>query len=266
MIGNEPLVSVDLHGHLLPGIDDGAKLPEDTLRLAEALLERGIPKAAATSHIYADLYPNERPGILQALEGARGLLKEAGLPLELLAGSEVRLDAESCRASTWLTYGDANKYLLVELPPGVPLQGAIESLLFSIQAAGVTPIIAHPERQAILQKKPELLGEWVAKGMLAQGTLSVLAGNAAPQTREVLEGFLRKGWIHVVATDAHAVDRRLRDMDKAVVALERVVGEAAARAIRFDNATAVALGRAVAPVPVAAKASAKRWWMAWVRK
>lgn len=259
-------MAADLHGHLLPGVDDGAKAPEDTLRLAEALLERGIPKAACTSHIHADLYPNERPGLLQALAGAQALLAEAGLPLELFAGSEVRLDSESCRASTWLTYNDANKYLLVELPPGMPLQGAIESLLFSIQAAGITPVIAHPERQALLHKKPELLGEWVAKGMIAQGTLSVLAGNAAPQTREVLEGFLRKGWIHVVSTDAHAVDRRLRDMDKAVVALERVVGEEAARAIRFDNANAVALGRAVAPVPVSAKASARRWWMAWVGK
>lgn len=264
MPASEPLVAADLHGHLLPGIDDGAKGPEDTLRLVEGLLERGIHKAACTSHIHADLYPNEREGLLAKLAEAQALVAEAGLPFELFAGSEVRLDLESCRAGTWLTYGDAGKYLLVELPPGLPLQGAIESLLFSIQAAGITPIIAHPERQALLQKKPELLGEWVAKGMLAQGTLSVLAGNASTQTQEVLEGFLRKGWIHVVATDAHAVDRRLRDMDKALLRLERTVGEAASRAIRFDNASAVAAGRAVAPVQVAPQVGAKRWWMAWM--
>ena len=183
----DALVALDLHCHLLPGIDDGAKDLEETAAIAEALVAYGIRHVAATSHIQADLYPNTRETLLPLVASTQAFLTARGIPLTLVPGAEVRLDPDSCVPATWLTIGDAGKHMLVELPPGIPLVESMEHQLFSLQAAGITPIIAHPERQAVFQKDPDVLERWVVqKGFLTQGTLCALAGAAGEKTVQAL--------------------------------------------------------------------------------
>ena len=249
----EPLVALDLHCHLLPGIDDGAKDLDETFAIAEALVAYGITHVAATSHIQADLYPNTRATLLPLVASTQAALAARGVPLTLVAGAEVRLDLESCNPRDWVTIGDRGTHMLVELPPGIPLVESLEQQLFAIQAAGITPIIAHPERQAVFQKDPGVLERWVAeKGMLTQGTLCALAGAAGEKTVGALETFLARGLIHFMGSDAHHLDRRIRDLDKAVARLEALVGPENARLIRQENPASLLTGAAVRrPAPVA---------------
>lgn len=240
-----PLLSMDLHCHILPGIDDGAKSLADSEALARRLLEEGIDTVACTSHIQADLYPNTREGLLPLVASTQAHFDAEGIPMKLVPGAEVRLDLDSCRPEAWLTIGDAGRYMLVELPPGIPLVESLEAQLFNIQRAGITPIIAHPERQAVLQKDPAVLERWVDRGIIAQGTMCVLAGAAGERAIEALETFLRRGLIAVMGTDAHALDRRLRDMRRAADRLTELVGPENARIIRFHNPKAVLLGEPV---------------------
>lgn len=248
----EPLLALDLHCHLLPGIDDGAKTLEDTEAIAERLVEEGITHVVASSHIMADLYPNTREKLLPLVASTQAHLDAVGIPLTLVPGAEVRLDVESCRPESWLTIGDAGKYLLVEFPNGMPLLESLEAQLFGLQAQGITPIIAHPERMVFLQKDPSLLEKWVERGVLAQGTMCVLAGASGERAIASLEGYLCKGLVHFMGTDAHGVDRRTRDMDKAKARLEELVGAENARLIRLENPRALLTGDPVRrPTPVA---------------
>jgi protein-tyrosine phosphatase len=241
----EPLLELDLHCHLLPGIDDGAKTLDDTVALARALVEAGISRVVASSHIMADLYPNTRDILLPLVASTQAHLDALGIPLTLVAGAEVRLDVESCRPETWVTIGDLGKHMLVEFPNGMPLISSLEAQLFDLQAHGITPIIAHPERMVFLQKDPMLLETWVSHGILAQGTLCVLAGAAGERTVASMEGYLRKGLIHFMGTDGHGVDRRMRDLGKAAARLEAIVGPENARLIRLENPAALLTGAPV---------------------
>jgi protein-tyrosine phosphatase len=248
----EPLLALDLHCHLLPGIDDGAKTLDDTEALARRLVEAGISAVVASSHIISDLYPNTREGLLPLVASTQAHLDALGIPLTLVPGAEVRLDVESCRPETWVTIGDLGKYMLVEFPNGIPLIASLEAQLFGLQAQGITPIIAHPERMVFMQKDPSLLETWVSRGILAQGTLSVLAGAAGERTVASMEDYLCRGLIHFMGTDGHGVDRRLRDLDKASERLTAIVGEDNARLIRLENPAALLTGAAVRrPTPVA---------------
>lgn len=248
----DALLSLDTHCHLLPGIDDGAKDIEESAALAEALVAYGITQVVVTPHIQKDLYPNTRDSILPVVERTQAELTRRGIGLTLVAGAEVRLDPESCTPDQWLTIGDRGTHMLVELPPGLPLVANLEAQLFAIQAAGITPIIAHPERQGVFTKDPELLACWVVeRGMLAQGTAGALAGAAAEGTIQTLERFLQRGLIHVLGTDVHHLDRRIRHLERGMERLEALVGPDNARLIRQDNPLALLNGGAVQrPRPV----------------
>lgn len=249
----DPLLALDLHCHLLPGIDDGAKTLDDTEKIARRLVEAGIPAVVASSHIMADLYPNRRDILLPLVASTQAHLDALGIPLTLVPGAEVRLDVESCRPESWLTIGDAGKYMLVELPNGMPLISSLEAQLFGLQAQGITPIIAHPEREVFLQKDPSLLETWVSRGVLTQGTLCVLAGAAGERAIAAMESNLRRGLVHFMGTDGHGVDRRMRDLDKAAARLEAIVGVDNARLIRLENPAALLSGGPIRrPTPVAA--------------
>jgi protein-tyrosine phosphatase len=268
-LGVEALVSLDTHCHLLPGIDDGARDVDESAAIAEALLGYGITRVVVTPHIHRDLYPNTRASILPVVAATQAELTRRGIPLQLVAGAEVRLDPESCTPDQWLTIGDGGTHMLVELPPGLPLVTTLEAQLFAIQAAGITPIIAHPERQGVFHKNPDLLARWVLeRGMLAQGTLCALAGAAAEGTVRALEGFLQQGLIHVLGTDVHHLDRRVRDLTRAAARLETLVGPENARMIRLENPLALLEGRALQrpqPVPPASPPSLLQRLLATLR-
>ncbi|MEB3196568.1 MAG: CpsB/CapC family capsule biosynthesis tyrosine phosphatase [Candidatus Sericytochromatia bacterium] len=247
-----PLLALDLHCHLLPALDDGVKERQECLDLARALAAYGLTQVCVTPHIHADLYPNRRETIVQACAETQAWLAEQGISLRLIPGAEVRLDPDSCRPETWLTLADAGRHMLVELPPGLPLVAQLEQQLDQLQAAGITPIIAHPERQGLFQRHPELLERWVLeRGILTQGTLCTLAGAAADRTVGFLEGLLQRGLVHFLGTDAHHLDRRIQGLEHGITRLHALVGDDNAMTIRFHNPDALLRGHPIQrPRPV----------------
>ena len=195
----------DLHAHILPGLDDGAKSMEKSLEMARAAAAQGTKAIVATPH-------RKDVTELHSVAHARALLDELnsrvraeGIELEVLPGMENHLDAElpgEIDAGRALPI-DGARHVLIEMPFfGNP--GFVRPTLGRIQAAGLVPVLAHPERIEAFQQEPDLLAEFVRGGMLGQITAGSLLGHFGPRVRDFTAELLRSGLAHLMASDTHA--------------------------------------------------------------
>ena len=215
---------IDLHSHILPGLDDGAATLQDALGIAEAAVADGIRIIAATPHVRSD-FPTSPEQMERLVESVRQELRVVGIPLELLPGGEIALDRLPQLGDDELRrFGLAGnpKYLLLEAPYfGWPL--GLEETLFQLQLRGFTAVLAHPERNGEVQAGPERLAPLVERGMLVQLTAASLDGRLGSAPRKAGLRLLELGLAHLLASDAHAP------------ALRQIGMSAAAGAIRDDD-------------------------------
>jgi protein-tyrosine phosphatase len=198
---------IDLHCHLLPGIDDGPADLGGALELARLHVEAGVRTVAATPHVSWDM-PNDVATIELRLGDVRAALAAAGIPLEVVRGAEidvhqaVRLSDEQLRA---LALGDG-PWLLLEAPltQGVGLAPVARALL----ARGHRVLLAHPERSPLLQRDLGGLGELVEDGVATQVTAGSFAGHFGRTVQRYADALLEAGLVHSVASDAHDARRR----------------------------------------------------------
>jgi protein-tyrosine phosphatase len=220
---------IDLHTHVLPGLDDGPSTLDGSLAVAEVAARAGTRTLVATPHLRAD-HPAVRPAELATRAGElTEQLRERGLPVEVLPGAEVDLVAAAGLARDELalaTLGGNGSDLLVETPYG-PLPIDFPDHLLALAGRGFRLTLAHPERSRTIQARPELVGTLVERGILVQLTASSLSGRggSAGAARTLLE----RGWAHVLASDAHALDRRPPDLGaqlrEAIAALPQAADE-----------------------------------------
>lgn len=203
---------VDMHCHILPGIDDGARTWEDSLAMARAAVAAGITHLVATPHYMEGTYPNPRTKVLALVGELRERLAGAGIPLNVFPGTEAYISPdlpERVKAGEVTTVNDGGRYLLVELPyVGMPPWA--EDVLFQLQVQGVTPIIAHPERNRNLQRDPGLLFRWVERGALAQVDAGSLEGSYRESARQAADVMLEHRLVQLAGSDAHT----LRQVDR----------------------------------------------------
>jgi len=200
---------IDIHSHILPGIDDGARSEEDSLHMAYQAVEQGIHTIIATPHHKNNTFENSRESILMHLDILNNLFQSHEIPLTLLPGQETRINGDFIND---LQNGEIlplnqTSYVFVELPfDHVPQY--TESLIYDIQMHGYKPIIAHPERNQELREQPDKLYNLVRKGALTQVTTGSLLGDFGKDvgrfTREVIDHHLT----HFIATDAHNTTSR----------------------------------------------------------
>jgi protein-tyrosine phosphatase len=202
---------VDIHVHLLPGIDDGPATMEASVALARALVDAGVSTAAATPHVRED-HPRVVPAELAGrCADLRAALDDAGVALEVAVGGEIdllwagRAGDDDLRAAS---YGQQGAYLLVETPY-TPLPRHFEELLFEVQVRGPGIVLAHPERNPTFQQDTARLEALAERGILLQVTASSLAGGGSGSGRTARE-LVRRGVAHVIASDAHSADGRGR--------------------------------------------------------
>ena len=232
---------IDIHAHILPGVDDGAKNWEQSLEMARLAVEDGITVMVATPHLFKgrsiDLSQlNTREIILQHVAQLKHKLYEAKIPLEIIPGCDFPLGAESLKLLTEglvLTISDANRYLLLELPD-TSLPPAMEEICFQLQSQGITPIITHPERHLIIQEMPHKLKRLIELGCLVQMTGNSLTGWFGRRVKKISRQLIKLGYVHLLATDAHDPKRRPPLLSQAVTELSRLVGENRARAMVHD--------------------------------
>lgn len=196
---------IDLHCHLLPGIDDGPADWHTTRRMAEQALADGIKVVVCTPHIYPGLYPNTASGIQKAVAEAQRLLDESGIALELKVGADIHLVPEllrQLRAGRFPTINDS-RYVLVE-PPHHVRPSHWPQVLMDLLHSGYIPLVTHPERLTWLDHKAvQELQEAVMHGAWLQLTAASLTGHFGRRARYWAELLLDQGLVHVLATDAH---------------------------------------------------------------
>jgi protein-tyrosine phosphatase len=243
---------VDLHCHILPGLDDGAKTLEDSLAMAESAIADGITHVVATPHASTEYeFDYER------VRAARDELQaKLGNRLQLATGCDFHLNPENVEAlkkSPAQFCLNQKDYLLVEfnefsIPPGM------DQALHQLQLAGLRPIITHPERNAILRAKPERLAQWVRVGCSVQVTAGSLLGTFGPGAKSDSISWMEQGLVHFVSSDAHNTKSRPLVLRPAFEFVASEFGEEIAQALFVENPLAAFEGRALPHVPEVADA------------
>lgn len=238
---------IDLHCHILPGLDDGPEDLETALEMARLAFADGIRAIVASPHALNGVYHNSRETILQKVLEFRGALKAAGIPMILLPGSDIHFDfelEERLNRQEVLAVNDRT-YLLLELPRQfVPPD--LKRTLFNLKVRGYFPILTHPERNLMMQEDPRVLGEFVSLGITAQITALSLTGGFGERARNCARQWLKQGWVHFLASDAHSPEIRPPLLSAALKAAVEIVGRERAVKMVTTWPEIVVLGR---PLP-----------------
>jgi|SRR5690625_945198 len=200
---------IDIHCHILPGIDDGAQTEADSIRMAKAAVEEGIHTIIATPHHKNGQFDNNRTSIIQYTEILNHLLVNEGIPLTVVPGQETRINGDmiqDLQDGELLPLNDT-KYVFVEFSSGhVPHFS--KPLMYDIQVAGYTPIIVHPERNRELIENPAKLYEFVRNGALTQVTAGSVIGKFGKNIRKFTHQLIDHSLTHFIASDAHNTTSR----------------------------------------------------------
>lgn len=208
---------IDIHSHILPGIDDGAKDIEKTLEMLRIASNNGIKKIIATPHFYRGYYENKYADICSLVEEVSVKAKEKEINVEIFPGQEVFLDnhtLESYKEGIIKELNDT-RYMLVELPMDAMPKNVLD-IIYELRVLGVVPIIAHPERYKYIIEKPSLINNFINENCLFQinsGSIEGIFGSKVKKTSEVL---IRNGICQFIATDAHSTKGRLPKVTEAI--------------------------------------------------
>jgi protein-tyrosine phosphatase len=231
---------IDIHSHILPGIDDGSKSWEMTLEMCRLAIRDGITHIVATPH--ADDTYDYSPDRVRDLVSE--LNDKIGDGLAISMGCDFHLSFENIEDAIAhpQRYTIASKrYLLVELSEyGIPPQ--IGDSFRRFQTAGIIPIITHPERNAILQRRPERVLDWVDAGCLVQVTASAITGLWGDTARRIAMWLLENDAVHVLASDAHDDRYRKPILSEARDAVGQHFGAYLALELVQDNPEAILNG------------------------
>jgi len=226
---------IDLHAHILPGIDDGPRSMEDALEMARLAAADGITIIVATPHLFrrksVDFQMLNTPeDIRQAVASFNDKLAEEGIDLTVLPGCEAPLFPEIIKFiddQRILTINDGHRYLCLEMPDTV-IPPATEDIIFQLNSRGITPIITHPERNMVFYQMPDKLRRLVSLGCLAQITAHSLIRGFGWGVARFTKKLVREGLVSIMATDAHSVSGRPPLMGPALHKLKKLVGESRA--------------------------------------
>ncbi len=234
---------IDLHCHILPGIDDGARDIVEAIAMAKIAAADGIRRIVASPHIDGAHVPggnSENHHLSETLDAQVDFLNRCleaeGVPLGVVRGSEISafLPPEACFQFTI----NRTAYLLVEFPSShLPVNA--RELVFSMIVSGLKPILAHPERNLSVIQDPERLRELAESGALIQITADSFLGEFGPECRACAHYLLKEKMVSFVASDAHGAAHRVPVLSRAFEAVKKGFGEAMATALFAENPAAV---------------------------
>lgn len=224
---------IDIHCHLLPGIDDGPASLEAALDLARACVQDGILHSVLTPHVFPGRFENRRSSIEEDFARFADNLKEAGIPLDVSWAGEVRLSPEVLDLLAndelpFLGLSAGMHNMLLEMPDGqIPLGS--EKLVGMLLARKVRPVIVHPERNRAVMERPDRMRPFIDMGCQVQLTAGSLVGQFGTKAQVAAKALLDAGWVHAVASDAHNLGGRKPRMNDAAQWLRATYGGELAR-------------------------------------
>jgi protein-tyrosine phosphatase len=216
---------IDLHSHILPGIDDGSQSLAMSLDMARIAVADGIRVMACTPHIYPGLYMNDTAGIQAARDALQAQLDAHGIALQLVIGADVHLVPGLLDGLKQGRVPSLNgtRYLLLE-PSHHVAPPRFAELVFGLVAAGYVPVITHPERLVWIEDHYPVFAQLVQQGAWMQVTAAALTGLFGPRPKYWGERFLGEGLTHILATDAHSSGRRVPVLSEGLAVAEKLLG------------------------------------------
>ena len=261
---------IDLHNHILHGLDDGPETMDESIQMCLMSYRDGVSTIVATPHTLNGEYQNNRSTILAKVKELNDALTQCGLrnsefgiedlqseislhsaldprhsALKILPGADVHFSNEILHQldqEEVMTVGDGKKFLILEFPSHTIPIGA-EEVLFQLMARGIVPVISHPERNLEITRRPERYYEMIRMGCFGQVTAMSLTGGFGAKIKGFAEKMLKKRLIHLIASDAHSVDGRPPILSPAVKEAEKIVGREEAQKMVTEYPSAILEGR-----------------------
>lgn len=208
---------------------------DDALAMCRIAREDGIQTIVATPHCYRGRYENDASTIRPVYDLLKQRIEEEGIGLSLLMAGDIHVDPE---IATFLEDNPSlcpgGHFVLIELPPEA-IPPFVGNHFTALRFRGFTPILTHPERNHMIQQRPDLVGDWVQQGTLVQVTAMSLTGEFGDAAREAALALLDRGWVHFVATDAHSPAWRRPVLSRAAVLLRQRIGDEGMRRLLEEN-------------------------------
>jgi protein-tyrosine phosphatase len=216
---------IDIHTHILPGIDDGADTIETSLEMLKIAQNDGVKTIIATPHYYKGHFETGYEDVLKLAYDINIKAKENNIDIEILSGQEVFLNNHVLSLYKQGLIGTLNntKYMLIELPfDHIPKETF--DIIYELRLLGVVPIIAHPERYAYIVKKPSIINQFIDEGCLFQLTSGSITGLFGKDVQKTSETLIRNRICHFISSDAHTSNKRCPEIKKS---FDKI--------IKFDN-------------------------------
>jgi protein-tyrosine phosphatase len=249
---------IDLHTHILPGIDDGARDLDESIEMCRIAANDGIKTIVATPHTGNGLYLINREHVLSEVALLNQKLAEFSIPVNILPGTDVHIGTyfdvnEMLEHGEAITVTDNNCYMMVEFSQNF-IASNFNELLFKLKSRGITPIFTHPERNIIIQEDMDVLFDWIEKGGLVQLTAMSLTGYFGRSIKRFSEELLTSNLVHFIASDAHSTTGRPPVLSTARDVAASLIGADLAFKLVDEYPSDIINGRAiVVPEPVPKK-------------
>lgn len=252
----------DIHCHLLPGIDDGAKHWEDTLAMARLAADDGTETIVATPHQLGSWSHNRGDEIRALVDECNQRLASERIPVNVLAGGEIRIEPgliDELVTGELVTLGDHRRHVLLELPHEIYFP--LDSLMDDLASRRIAIVLAHPERNAGLLRQPDFVVDLVDAGCLMQLTAGSLCGTMGSHVADMSEWMIVEGLAHVVSTDGHSPRTRRPLLGRAYDRICELADVETADYLCSRNPASVAAGRSVvAGRRVVQRRRRTSWW------
>ncbi|GED93376.1 exopolysaccharide biosynthesis protein [Lentilactobacillus buchneri subsp. silagei] len=236
---------IDLHCHLLPGVDDGSKSMDISLKLANDAVRDGIDYALLTPHHMNGVYLNHKKAVIQQTQEFQVELDRHKISLKVFPGQEVRINGDLLTAldqDDILFADEGGQYLMLEFPND-DIPNYTSNMIYELMQRGIIPVIVHPERNTKIMKQPDILYDLLNKGCLSQITAGSYVGIFGHKVQKFSKQLIQSGQVYIFASDAHNLPNRKYEMTNAFAKLGNEFGndyvskfsENAKRIINGDN-------------------------------